>query len=132
MPFAIRRALRLQVLLAAVRAVERHRAARRTSHRSFPSEYRTIERTDDSQVGTMDESEPNRGRACRGCAGRLPDCRACEPRTDSAARRWLESPPFGVVEDVKTAPLRSPAESTRRTTHCRGARPGSAAGRAPR
>jgi len=32
----------------------------------------------------------NRGRACRGCAGRLPGCRAGEPRTHSATagRGW--------------------------------------------
>jgi hypothetical protein len=28
----------------------------------------------------------NRGRACRGCAGRRRGCPACEPRTDSTAR----------------------------------------------
>ena len=32
----------------------------------------------------------NRGRTCRGCAGRLPGCRACEPRTNSTTvgRGW--------------------------------------------
>src|SRR5271165_59505 len=36
----------------------------------------------------------NRGRACRGCAGRLPGCRAGEPRTDSATagRGWDPRP----------------------------------------
>ena len=36
----------------------------------------------------------NRGRACRGCAGRLPGCRAGEPRTDSATtgRGWNPRP----------------------------------------
>ena len=49
----------------------------------------------------MHDPARNRGRACRGCAGRRRGCPACEPRTYSAARAAAGIPAFRRVEDAK-------------------------------
>jgi hypothetical protein len=60
-----------------------------------------IEHVGDNPVDVQVAFEVNRGRACRGCAGRRSGCRASEPRTDSTALPWLESSPSEAAEDVK-------------------------------
>ena len=68
---------------------------------SLPPHCGIIENVCDSQAGKFARPVRNRGRACRGCAGRRRGCPAYESRTYSATRVAAGIPRLRRVEDVK-------------------------------